>query len=94
MKVRWTKKAQQHLADIHNFIAKDSEDYANKTVTRILKRSKQIAKYPNSGRMVPEFDSPDIREVIEGPYRLIYTVRTEAIYIVAVFHAAKQPPWT
>jgi len=32
----------------------------------------QIAEQPFSGRMVPEISLENIREVIEGPYRILY----------------------
>ena len=40
-------------------------------VDRLTRRSEQIATFPLSGRMVPEYEAPDVREVIEKPYRLI-----------------------
>jgi len=35
---------------------------------------------------VPEYDSADIRELIEFPYRLIYHVRPDVIEVVAILH--------
>ena len=43
--------------------------------------------------MVPELEVPEIREVIIGSYRLVYTVRPEALFIVALFHGTQEPPW-
>jgi hypothetical protein len=40
-------------------------------VDRITSRSKQIGQFPESGQMVPEYERPNVREVIEGPYRVI-----------------------
>jgi plasmid stabilization system protein ParE len=53
------------LSAIHDQIAIDSERYALRVVDRLTRRSQQIAQFPNSGRMVPELQREDIREVIE-----------------------------
>lgn len=42
--------------------------------------------------MVPEYQDPNIREVMEGPYRVIYEVTEEEIHVVAVIHGAHLLP--
>jgi plasmid stabilization system protein ParE len=44
-------------------------------VDRLTRRSQQIGEFPLSGRMVPEYEMTQIREVVEGPYRIIYHLR-------------------
>jgi plasmid stabilization system protein ParE len=58
-------------------------------VERLTRRSEQIANFPFSGRIVPEFETEQIREVIEGSYRIIYYVKPEQIDVIAVLHAAR-----
>jgi toxin ParE1/3/4 len=43
---------------------------------------------------VPEFETEQIREVIEGSYRIIYYIKSEQIDILAVLHSSQQilPP--
>lgn len=88
MNVHWTDTAQDHLAAIHAYIAKDSAEYAARMVDRLTRRTQQIAGFPLSGRRVPEFDMDPIREVIEGPYRIIYHIKPDQIDVLAVVHAA------
>ena len=57
-------------------------------VDRLTRRSQQIVSFPFSGRRVPEYDVDQIREVIEGPYRLIYHIKSDQIDILAVIHCA------
>lgn len=57
-------------------------------VDRLTRKSKQIAEYPFSGRSVPEYDLEQVREVIEGPYRIIYYIKLNQIDILAVIHGA------
>ena len=89
MKVHWTDTAIDHLSAIYDYIALDVEKYAKRMVDRLTKRSEQIANSPYSGRMVPEFEDKLIREVIEGPYRIIYYIKPEQIDVLAVIHGAR-----
>ncbi len=88
MKVYWTVTAEGHLDAIHDHIALDSPVYAKRMVDHLTQKSRQIADFPLSGRMVPEYENDQIREVIEGPYRIIYHNKSEQIDVVAVIHGA------
>ena len=59
-------------------------------VDKIISRSEQIADQPYSGRKVPEYDSDDVKELIEKPYRIIYRIKPDQIDVVAVIHGAQQ----
>ena len=65
MKVEWTDHALEQLWGIHEYISKNSLEYAQRTVDRITHRSKQISAFPLSGRMVPEYQNPYIERVAE-----------------------------
>jgi len=92
MTVRWTNAAVAHLVAIHEHIALDSPRYASRMVDRITARTRQIGTFPLSGHSVPEYRSPTIREVIEGPYRVIYEVSEEGVQVLAVIHGARLLP--
>ena len=82
MKVCWTETAEGHLDGIYSYIAQDSTEYAKRMVDRLTRRSQQIAEFPLSGRRVAEYDLDQIREVIEGPYRIIYHVRPDQVDVI------------
>jgi toxin ParE1/3/4 len=88
--VFWSDTAVQHLAAIYSYVAQNSPVYATVLIDRLTKRSQQIAKFPLSGRIVPEFKTRQIREIIEGSYRIIYYVKANQIDIVAVLHGSQQ----
>lgn len=70
-------------------IARDSHTYAGRMIDRLTARSKQLAAFPVSGAVVPEYEDPDIREVIEKPYRIIHRVRADQVDVLAVIHGAR-----
>lgn len=89
MNVVWTETTQRHLDSIYDYIAKDSKYYALKTVDNLTRRSIQIGEFPLSGRMVSEIEAQNIREVIEGNYRIIYHITPNQIDVLAVLHSAQ-----
>lgn len=94
MKVRWTENARSQLRRIHRYISRDSRIYAQRMVDRLTARSKQIGQAPLLGAVVSEYDLPDVREVLEWPYRIIYRVKQHEVQILAVIHGAQLPPAT
>ncbi len=89
MEVHWTDTAVGHLDAIYAYISQVSPDYALRVVDKLTQRSKQIAEFPLSGRIVPEYELDQIREVIEYPYRIIYYIKPEQIDVLAVLHGAQ-----
>ena len=86
MRVHWTDSAIAHLLDIYEYIARDSSIYAKRMIDRITRRSEQIADFPMSGRKVREYETDNIREMIERPYRIIYRIKPDQIDVLAIVH--------
>ena len=89
MTVVWTETALEHVAAIKQYISQTSVVYAERVARRILDRGKRLETFPESGRMVPEVGRPEIREVFELPYRVIYRVAARRVEILAVVHARR-----
>ena len=89
MRVAWTKAADKNLQAIYDYIAQTSADYARRMIDKIVARAGQIAAFPLSGRIVPEFQFGQLREVFERPYRIIYLIRPDRIDIITVLHMSR-----
>ena len=89
VKVVWTDLAIEDLKSIHEYISKDSKFYADRFVTKLINRVDQLENYPQSGRIVPEFGKEDIRELIEGNYRIIFRIKVDHVGIVRVHHSSR-----
>lgn len=92
MKVVWTDRAKARLRKIHDHIAQDAPRVADAVVMRLVQRSRQLETAPRSGRTVPEYAVDDIRELLERPYRIIYTILAERIDVIAVMHSRQLLP--
>jgi plasmid stabilization system protein ParE len=77
------------LQVIHEYIAKDSPGYANRTIEKIVGTVETIPAFPFLGRAVPEIGLPAIRERIVGNYRIMYRIAESAIQILTVHHSAR-----
>jgi plasmid stabilization system protein ParE len=87
MTLRWTRRAELQLVEIGRFIARDKPGAARRWVEVLRRRAIEAAEQPMAGRMVPELDRQDIREVILRGYRIVYRVRGSAVEILTVFES-------
>jgi plasmid stabilization system protein ParE len=89
MRIEWSEQALSDVQEIHGFIGRDSPIFAELFIDRVVEALEQLADFPESGRVVPEFARPDLRELIRGSYRIVYHVGRDAVSIVTVFHTAR-----
>lgn len=85
----WSLRAIADVESIRDYIGRDSSTYADLVVRRIVEAVERLSTFPQSGRIVPETDRREIREVVVRPYRIVYRLRADAVDIVTVFHAAR-----
>ena len=88
--VNWTLKAQSALDGIYNYIHQDAPFYAERFVQHIIESADRLEDFPLSGRVVPEAERDDIREIIFQSYRIIYwVINSERIDILTVLHGSR-----
>lgn len=83
--VIWSPQSLHDLESIRAYIAEDSAAYAELVVRRIVAAVERIHAFPESGRMVPEREAPEIREVIVSPYRVVYRLRPQVVKLSRSF---------
>jgi len=91
-RVVWSPQALHDLQSVRDYIAQDSPTYATLVVQRIVAAVERLATFPESGRVVPELQRADVREVVHRPFRVVYRVRQEAVEIATVFRASRLFP--
>ena len=89
VEIEWSSTAQNDLNEIIDYIAKDSVEYALSFYEQIREKTENLTKFPKIGRIVPELDDPNIRELILRNYRLIYRILEENVQIVRLFHGSR-----
>ena len=50
----------------------------------------RLADFAERGQTVPEFGDESIRELLVKPYRLVYKITDEHVFIVAFIHGSRR----
>jgi toxin ParE1/3/4 len=85
MKLVATAEAAQRLAEIRDYVARDNPAASLRLVARLLDRAEALARFPQLGRVVPEYQRDEQRELVEDGYRIVYRATPNEVQIVTVF---------
>ena len=88
----WSPRAIADLEEIRAHIAIDSPAWADLTVRRLVASVERLREYPDSGRMVPERQSAELREVVSGKFRIVYRRKPHLVQIATVFRGSRVFP--
>jgi addiction module RelE/StbE family toxin len=91
-RILWTAPAVSDLDSIREYIARDSEVYADSVLSEIFDAVDQLTVYAESGRIVPELYEKQTRELIIRNYRVMYEIQADTIRILTVLHGAQRFP--
>lgn len=87
-----TERAVEDLVAIKEFVSQGSPAYALAVIGRLYQSVGQLAQFPDSGRAVPEYGRPEIRELVRPPYRIVYRRRPELVEVLLVFRSSMPLP--
>jgi len=93
-KIIWSEQARDDLQSIVLFIAQDNPNVAESFGYLLMSKVDALAQFPQLGRIVPEEQDENVREIILRPYRIIYKVLAEKqiVAIARVWHGARGEP--
>ena len=86
-KVEWASVAEDDFRRIIDYTAIDSPGNALQMLERIRQKVSALYTLPERGRIVPELQRHGIsiyRELIVGPWRIIYRISDKPVYILSV----------
>ena len=86
--------ARADLRDIIRYISLDAPDRALRFGQFLVSHTKTLARFPELGRVVPEFGDNFIREIIVRSYRIVYRLdhSDQLVEVVRFWHAARGIP--
>jgi toxin ParE1/3/4 len=85
----WTITAYKDLQNIVEFIAEDSPYYAMSFYEDVMNKAQTLKEFPLRGRIVPETDDLNRREIFIHRYRIIYKIQNENVIISTIIHGAR-----
>jgi toxin ParE1/3/4 len=90
MKLFWTEPAIQDLRDLRDYIAADSDFHAADFIASIVTRAERLTTFPMIGRVVPEAQRENTREILYRSYRIIYRIVGERVDVLALIHGSRE----
>ena len=84
--INWVPQALDDIETIADFIAHDSPHYAQLFATKVFDSVERLQVFPESGRIVPEMNQENIREIILGNYRIIFSILEDTVLILRIGH--------
>jgi plasmid stabilization system protein ParE len=91
LKVLFTPSGRNQFLTAIAYISRDNPVAAGGFRRKAEKALARLGKFPQSGRILPEFPDLPFREVIVAPYRFFYRLKEKNVWIVAVWHGAQLP---
>jgi len=91
-KVRWSQEAVERLKEQGQYVAFHNPKAAKALLRRLRKRVQELKEFPLMGRVVPELEREDIREVVEKRHRIVYQITEDYIEILTIFETRQLFP--
>lgn len=92
MEVIFTDRFLTRIEECTDYIALDDIPTAIKWPEGVFKHCEQLSAQPESGRVVPEFNRDEIKELIHGNYRLVYELKSNRIDMLTIWHVRQSLP--
>lgn len=72
VEIIWSDKAKRKLKEILDYFKDYSLDTAISFKNGVKKRLENLKEFPQIGRIIPEINDPEYREIIFKRYRILY----------------------
>ena len=90
VKVTLAESAVRDLEEIVSYYQEQGvPEVGSRLVAEILARVESLRQHPDSGRIVPEFESPNLRELIQAPFRIVYRREQRRVRVVRVWRSER-----
>lgn len=90
--VIWTAPAVENLKVIRSYIARDNPIAATSFGLELFKSTRNLGRFPLSGRVFHEDEEGQVRELIYRGYRIFYQERGAIVEVLHVRHGARGEP--
>lgn len=88
--IRFAESAVADLEEIRIWYADQGvPDVGERLIGEIFQRIEALGAHPELGRIVPEFDQPFLRELIQPPFRIVYRHDQGTVRIVRVWRSER-----
>jgi toxin ParE1/3/4 len=89
----WISLAESAVRDLEAirdwYVGQSAAEVGHRLIREILASLDQLEEFPESGRVVPEFDQPWLRELVRPPFRVVYRVDGERVRVVRIWRSER-----
>ncbi|HWR89145.1 MAG TPA: type II toxin-antitoxin system RelE/ParE family toxin [Dissulfurispiraceae bacterium] len=88
--VTFAESAVSDLQNIQDYYENEqAPETGRRLIADIIRAVQQLSAFPLSGRVVPEFDVSDLREIVHPPFRLVYRYDRKRVRIIRVWRSER-----
>ena len=91
MRITWSPLSLDRAMEAARYIAERRETSASRWIDQLFDSVDRLREFPYSGRMVPEFERDELRELIVDAVRVVYRIDKSRIVILTVRHQSRGP---
>ena len=89
-RITFSDSAVADLRSIRQWYAdQQAAGVGERLVREVVGAVEQLSAFPESGRIVPEFGVPQLRELVHPPFRIVYRLDEARIRIVRVWRSER-----
>ena len=88
--VTFAESAVRDLEDLRDWYrGQGAPEVGARLVVEVIESTEQLAEFPDSGRVVPEFGTPWLRELVRPPFRIVYRLDENRARVVRVWRSER-----
>ncbi|WP_310394009.1 type II toxin-antitoxin system RelE/ParE family toxin [Hymenobacter sp.] len=91
VQIRWSRRIISEIHEAREYLQPFSPASAERLTSAVFAKGALLESQPLLGRIVPEAERPDVRELFYKKYRLIYRIVSETEILMLTLHPALRP---
>ena len=89
VEIRWSPIATDDYESIIRYYEKTAPKFAQNFAKKIIYIIENLIQFPKMGRLVPEFENTEIREIAYRNFRIIYRLQENLLEIARIIHGSR-----
>jgi plasmid stabilization system protein ParE len=87
--IRWSPLATDDYDSIIRYYEKTAPKFAQNLAKKIIYIIENLSQFPKMGRIVPELENTEIREIIYRNFRIIYRLEQNILEIARIIYGRR-----
>ena len=89
VEIRWSPLATDDYESLILYYEKTAPKFAQNLAKKIIYIIENLIQFPKMGRIVPELENTEIREIIYRNFRVVYRLKEDILEIARIIHGSR-----